>query len=152
MDELKSQLLRFNSIYNDTNHTYHRLALSLGLPDCAFLILYLLRMSDRLYTQSEICELMCLSRQTVNSALKTLAAAGHLEFVHSDGNKKNKLLKLTERGISFCETSVDRVIGLEINALSEFTPDELELLLRLNRKFAICLRAEAEKLISPDSR
>ena len=74
MDELKSQLLRFNSIYNDTNRTYHRLALSLGLPDCAFLILYLLRMSDRLYTQSEICELMCLSRQTVNSALKTLAA------------------------------------------------------------------------------
>ena len=144
MNELKSQLLRFNSVYNDSNRTYHRLALSLGLPDSAFYILYLIRTGDRLYTQSEICEVMCLSKQTVNSALKNLSASGYIEFVYSDGNKKNKRLKLTEAGTRFCETNVDKVITLELDALSKFSEDELDLLISLNNKFAYCLREEAD--------
>ena len=148
MNELTSQLLRFNAIYNDTNRTYHKLALNLGLPDSAFWILYLIRSGEKLYTQSEICEVMCLSRQTVNSALKSLSSSGYIELVYSDGNKKNKHLKLTEAGKNFCETSVDKVIGLELSALSKFTAEELKLLLTLNNKFAICLREESDKIIT----
>ena len=61
-----------NRLYNETNQLYHRLARHSGLSDCAFWLLYALRDEDGPLTQTQLSTLLCLPKQTVNSALKQM--------------------------------------------------------------------------------
>lgn len=65
-------LTQFNNLYKEMDDVYHSLARHYGLSDCAFWILYTIRENKDGYTQSQLCEMLSLSKQTVNSALKTL--------------------------------------------------------------------------------
>ena len=69
-----------NRIYNETNQLYHRLARACGLSDCAFWLLYTLREEEEPLTQTQLSEILCLPRQTVNSALKRLVKEGCLRL------------------------------------------------------------------------
>ena len=145
--KLHQMLLRYNSIYKDTDQVYHHFARAFGLSDCAFWILYLLQESDRTYTQAEICDTLSFARQTVNSALKNMQMQGMIRLVPDSCNKKNKLLCLTPQGERFVEETVDRVIDAELSTLEQFSPEERETFLALNQKYAVCLRKEGKKLL-----
>lgn len=145
---LRRLLLRYNSIYKDTDQVYHQFARAFGLSDCAFWILYLLEESDRTYTQAEICDTLSFARQTVNSALKSMQAQGTIHLVPDEHSKKNKLVCLTPQGEQFVRVTVDRVIDAELSTLEQFSPEERELFLNLNHKYAVCLRREEEKLLA----
>ena len=145
--KLHQMLLRYNSIYKDTDQVYHQFARAFGLSDCAFWILYLLQESDRTYTQAEICDTLSFARQTVNSALKNMQAQGMIRLVPDSRNKKNKLLCLTAQGERSVEETVDRVIDAELSTLEQFSPEEREMFLALNQKYALCLRKEGNKLL-----
>lgn len=146
--KLHQLLLRYNSIYKDTDQVYHRLARAFGLSDCAFWILYLLQESDRTYTQAEICDTLSFARQTVNSAMKNMQAQGILRLVPDARSKKNKLICLTPQGEQLAQKTVDRVIDAELSTLEQFSPEEREIFLALNQKYAVCLRREGEKLLA----
>lgn len=145
--KLHQMLLRYNSIYKDTDQVYHQFARAFGLSDCAFWILYLLQESDRTYTQAEICDTLSFARQTVNSALKNMQAQGMIRLVPDSRNKKNKHLCLTAQGEQFVEETVDRVIDAELSTLEQFSPEEREMFLVLNQKYSLCLRKEGNKLL-----
>lgn len=146
--KLHQLLLRYNSIYKDTDQVYHRLARAFGLSDCAFWILYLLQESDRTYTQAEICDTLSFARQTVNSAMKNMQSQGILRLVPDARSKKNKLICLTPQGEQLAQKTVDRVIDAELSTLEQFSPEERETFLALNQKYAVCLRREGEKLLA----
>ena len=130
--DVKEKLLRFNRIFKDTDQTYHEVAHFFGLSDSAFWILYLLRESDRSYTQSSVCEEISLSRQTVHSALKNLQKEGYIVLKSEEGNRKNKRLCLTEQ-------------EAELDALEQFSETELEQFLTLYAKYGQCFHREAER-------
>lgn len=138
-------LIEYNRIFKDTDEIYHTFAKNYGLSDCAFWIFYMLRETDSQYTQSDICDMLCMPRQSVNSAIKSLEKEGYIELRPAENNKKNKILYVTEKGTDFTKKSVDKVIDAEIKALEGFSQDELEFFLDLSRKYAHLLRNEAEK-------
>ena len=53
-------------------------------------------------TQTKLCGALFLSKQTVNSALKKLESRGYLRMESMSGDRRNKLLSLTDRGRSCC--------------------------------------------------
>lgn len=61
----------FISASKEIDEVYHMLALKFGLSDSAMWILCTMREANRELTQSEIAQEMSMSRQTVNSAIKT---------------------------------------------------------------------------------
>ena len=134
-----------NRIYNETNQLYHRLARVCGLSDCAFWILYTLREEESPLTQTQMSALLCLPKQTVNSALKQLVEAGCLRLEAVDGNLKNKQVCLTERGEALLRDSVDQVFRLEERAAARLTAEERSALLVLQEKLLESFRAETER-------
>ena len=65
-------LKEFDSLYKMIDDVYHEIALSMHLTDSAFLILYcLLELGDGC-SQKDICKLYSISKQTVNSSVKSL--------------------------------------------------------------------------------
>ena len=143
--DVKEKLMRFNRIFKDTDQTYREVAHFFGLSDSAFWILYLLRESDRSYTQSSVCEEISLSRQTVHSALKNLQKEGYIVLKSEEGNRKNKRLCLTDQGSQLAEKTVDRVLEAELDALEQFSETELEQFLTLYAKYGQCFHREAER-------
>lgn len=138
-------LIRYNRIFKDTDKIYHNFAKSYGLSDCAFWILYLLRETDTQYTQAEICNMLSLPRQTVNSALKNLQSEGYISLTPVENNKKSKILVLTEKGEVLAKNSADMVLKAEIKVLRQFSENELQLFLSLSEKYAVLLRKEYEE-------
>lgn len=138
-------LIRYNRIFKDTDKIYHNFAKSYGLSDCAFWILYLLRETDTQYTQAEICNMLSLPRQTVNSALKNLQSEGYISLTPVENNKKSKMLVLTEKGEGLAKNSADMVLKAEIKVLRQFSENELQLFLSLSEKYAVLLRKEYEE-------
>ena len=71
-------LKEFDSLYKMIDDVYHEIALSMHLTDSAFLILYcLLELGDGC-SQKDICKLYSISKQTVNSSVKSLEDKGIL--------------------------------------------------------------------------
>ena len=134
-------------IYNETNLLYHRLARSCGLSDCAFWLLYTLRAEESSMTQTQLCELLSLSKQTVNSALKKLVGQGYLRLEAADGNLKNKQVMLTDRGEELLRRTVDRVFGVENAAGARLTAEERRALLTLSQKLLDAFLAETETFL-----
>ena len=71
-------LLAYNWETKLLDDVYRSAVKKCGLPECAFWILYTLRMEPDSFTQARICEFLREPKQTVNSALKKLEAGGYL--------------------------------------------------------------------------
>lgn len=94
-------LKEFDSLYKMIDDVYHEIALSMHLTDSAFLILYcLLELGDGC-SQKDICKLYSISKQTVNSSVKSLEDKGVL--IRKAGVGRDIHLFFTEFGREFSE-------------------------------------------------
>lgn len=92
-------LKEFDSLYKMIDDVYHEIALSMHLTDSAFLILYcLLELGDGC-SQKDICKLYSISKQTVNSSVKSLEDKGVL--IRKAGVGRDIHLFFTEFGQNF---------------------------------------------------
>ena len=93
--DARKLLRQYNEIYKQMDDVYHSLARHYGLSDSAFWILYLLRETDKISTQSDLCSELSLSKQTIHSGLKSLEANGYLRLEQEEGNRRNKKISRT---------------------------------------------------------
>lgn len=90
-------LLEYNTIFKENDVIYRRMAAQFGLSDSAFWILYCLRESATPLTQKQLCESIYMSKQTINSALKSLERNGFITLT-TGKDRRSKFLVLTEAG------------------------------------------------------
>ena len=138
------EIRRFNYLIGETDAVYHELALKLGLSDSAMMILYTICDCGDCCPLQEICRLSCLSKQTINSALRKLEADGLL-YLEPSG-KKSKIVHLTEKGIQFANDTVVRVIEMENDIFRSFSKEDLEIYLSLTERFLIELQKKTKEL------
>lgn len=131
---LSKKMLELNEIMKETDDLYRNLAKKFKMSDCMIWILYILREDDRSVTQSDICNMMYMPKQTVNSSLKKMEAEGYIELLNIN-DKRSKQVCLTEKGVDLANNTVDIIISKENNALSKMDEKEQELLINLLRKF-----------------
>ena len=118
----------------ENNDLYSNLAKKFKMSDCMLWILYILREENKVLTQSDICNMMCIPKQTVNSSLKKMEAEGYIELLNIN-DKRSKQVSFTEKGLDLANNTVDIIISKENNALSKMDEKEQELLINLLRKF-----------------
>ena len=127
---LSKKMLELNEIMKDTDDLYRNLAKKFKMSDCMIWILYILREDDRSVTQSDICNMMYMPKQTVNSSLKKLESEGYIEFLNIN-DKRSKQVCLTEKGVDLANNTVDIIISKENNALSKMDKEEQALFINL---------------------
>lgn len=71
--DLKSTIRRYYQIWLETNELYSQWAEQHGITINTLLVLYMVRNTERC-TQTDLCRMLMLPKQTVNSILKTLKA------------------------------------------------------------------------------
>ena len=133
-------------LYRESDKLYYELARDCGLSETAYWIIYALEVSGGSVTQRQIASDFSYSKQTVNSALKTLEARGLVELAPDEGDRRAKLVSLTAAGRAFAEERVRPAIAAEDRAFTSLAPAERAELVRLVRAYASAIDAEVTRL------
>ena len=145
-DPIAAQLAAFNQLYKEMDEIYHVYAKEQGISDTVFWILYSLYENNSSYIQKELCSEWHYPPQTVNSALKSLEKQGIISLEAVPGNKKNKLVSLTEHGLTLTQRVIARLTHAERNAILSMTADERRTLLSLTEKYTEFLRRHVRRI------
>lgn len=110
----------------EVNGLYHDHAVKYGLTDVTMWIYYTLYVTAEPQTQSDICTYWYYSRQTINTALKAMEAAGDVRLEPVPGNRKSKRVVLTDSGMVKAQQMVTPLIKAESRVLDTFSDQEKE--------------------------
>lgn len=138
-------MAEYNNILKENDNLYRGVAKNLGLPECAFWILYALRADSGVLTQSGICDFLYQPKQTVNSALKNLESEGYIRLLHAD-DRRIKPIRLTQKGLELAEKTVDKVIAAERMALLDLSEAGQKAFIGLFRQYTDALEKQMRDL------
>ncbi len=137
-------LRQINYLTNEIDYLYHRASLKLGITDSVSIVLYIIYDEGGRCPVSDIYKKTGISKQTVNSALRSLEKEGILCLEQNTGRRKTAVL--TDKGRAYTENTAARLYQAEINALGNWQDEEVMTYIRLLKKFKDCLQIEIEKL------
>ncbi|MBO5566134.1 MAG: MarR family transcriptional regulator [Succinivibrio sp.] len=140
MEKINSTLLEFMAVSSEIDKAYHKAAVKLGLSDTKIYILYFL--SQKKYSQKQICDLCGISKQTVNSAIKNLIAE---DIVCPLRGEKNEIITLTSKGEKLIDEKISLLIRAENNAIAQWSEEDRTRIVSLNKNFLSAFLKEIEK-------
>ena len=134
----------FDRMLNGLDRIYSEFARTCGLSDCAYWMLVDTSVAGGSVAVSRLTSEWFYSKQTINSAIKTLAARGLATLEFAEGSRKNKVVCLTEEGRRFAERYALPAQKAERQAFEALEPWEQREIMRLVGKFSHALNEECE--------
>lgn len=86
-------------------------------------------------TQTEVCRRTFQSKQTVNLIVKNLLRDGYVTVAEMPEDRRNKRVRMTDAGRTYCGKVVRHITWAEDTAMSLLTPEEQKTLIDLSRTF-----------------
>lgn len=114
LDRFFDELHRIDVAYAD----YSR---RIGVSDSVMYVLDYLYDHDGA-SQRDICNYTMIPRQTINNIISSLAEQDYISLSESKGDRRVKLVHLTESGRRYCNALVTPERAAEYRAMSELAP------------------------------
>lgn len=137
------EMQRFNYLAGETNNLYHKAAVKLGLSGSSMAVLYALCYEGKCGI-TDVCRLMGIQKQTVNSALRKLESEDIVRLEALDG--KHKQIALTPKGERFVKKTAAKLIAAENNVFNNWSEADRREYLRLTEKYLVDFQKEVDKL------
>ena len=137
-------LVDFDRMLNGLDHIYSEFSRTCGLSDCAYWMLVDTSAAGGSVAVSRLTSEWFYSKQTINSAIKTLTARGFATLEFAEGSRKNKVVCLTKEGRQFAERYALPAQKAEQRAFDALELGEQRELMRLFGKFSHALGEECE--------
>lgn len=137
-------LVDFDRMLNGLDHIYSEFSRACGLSDCAYWMLVDTSTAGGSVAVSRLTSEWFYSKQTINSAIKTLTARGLATLEFAEGSRKNKVVCLTEEGRQFAERYALPAVEAEQRAFGALESWEQREIMRLIGKFSQVLDEECE--------
>lgn len=134
----------FDRLLNRLDHIYSEFSRACGLSDCAYWMLVDTSTAGGSIAVSRLTSEWFYSKQTINSAIKTLTARGFATLEFAEGSRKNKVVRLTEAGMRFAEQYALPAQKAEQQAFEVLEPWEQREIMRLIEKFSHALGDECD--------
>ncbi len=134
----------FDRLLNRLDHIYSEFSRACGLSDCAYWMLVDTSTAGGSIAVSRLTSEWFYSKQTINSAIKTLTARGFATLEFAEGSRKNKVVRLTEAGMRFAEQYALPAQEAEQQAFEVLEPWEQREIMRLIEKYSHALGDECD--------
>lgn len=134
----------FDRLLNGLDHIYSEFSRACGLSDCAYWMLVDTSTAGGSIAVSRLTSEWFYSKQTINSAIKTLTARGFATLEFAEDSRKNKVVRLTEAGMRFAEQYALPAQEAEQQAFEVLEPWEQREIMRLIEKFSHALGDECD--------
>ncbi len=143
--DMPSEAKRLDDIWQSIDSVYEYYAKQLGLNSTTLYLLHIIHTSEPC-TQKQICDIMMLPKQTVNTIVRDYQNKGLLETTESPEDRRQKHVRLTRRGKDYCNQILPPVAEAEAYAMAQFTDDERSMMFTLMEKYS---KSFTSKLLNP---
>lgn len=140
---IKEQIRMMNYAIDGIVSVYGNLAKKCGLSYNGLMVFYVIEEYGKC-TQKKISEILQLSKSTVHSILLDFVKNGYVVLNTEESNKKEKLIKLTQKGEIYVKEVMDKVHKVEIEAMKKLGEDICLQLVKSNTAFYEALKNEVE--------
>lgn len=96
--------------------------------------------------QSEICERLSATKQTVSMIIKKFWKLGYLSLTEATTDRRNKIVRFTEAGKEYAKKIIPPAAKAEINAMAKMSGEDIKELIRLTEIFSEHMKNEFNKL------
>ena len=96
--------------------------------------------------QSDICERLSATKQTVSAIIKKFLKQGYVSLTESETDRRNKIVRFTKAGIEYTQKIIPPAAHAEIDAMSELSGEDISELVRLTTLFSRCMREKFESI------
>lgn len=141
-EELKMQIRRMNQRIKELGSIYHTAANQIGVSDGEIAVWSALLTAEQDYSQQELCDLLSLPRQTVNSVISKMVKKGFVYLEHIPGTRNQKTIHLTQQGRDFGRDQVQWIFQAEERALERADPRQVQICIEMIETFTRHLRKE----------
>lgn len=86
--------------------------------------------------QSEICERLSATKQTISAIIKKFMKRGYISLEVSPDDRRNKVVRFTNSGIDYVKKIIPSAADAEINAMGELNSNDIKELVRLTTMFS----------------
>lgn len=136
----KGMIDLINQKIKELNSIYHSAASKSGISDGEICIWSALLNSEEEYSQQDLCDLLFLPKQTVNSIVSNLIKKGFVFLEHVPGTRNRKVIRLSEAGQAYGKEKVMWIFQAEQEAMEGSDPQEVQSTIFMLEKYIVRLR------------
>ena len=96
--------------------------------------------------QSEICDRLSATKQTVSAIIKKFWKLGYLSLIKSETDRRNKIVRFTEAGVEYTKKIIPPAANAEIDAMAELSEEDIAELVRLTTLFSEQMKAKFQAI------
>lgn len=115
---------------------YERYARKHGLTAKELFVLDIIWFSPEGCLQSDICERLSATKQTVSAIIKKFLKKGYVSLTESKADRRNKIVRFTKEGIEYTQKIIPPAANAEIAAMAELPAEDIAELVRLTTLFS----------------
>ena len=120
----------------DRQHAvYANCAKANGLTVNELFVLDILWFANSGVTQKEIIERLSANKQTISAVVARFLKDGYITLVKTDDDRRNKIIRFTEKGKKYAEKIIPPAADAENLAMADLNEEEMNELVRLTIKF-----------------
>ena len=131
-------------VWGQANEIYSSWAASKGINYYLLFVLYALE-GQKAMTKKKICICTGLTKQTVNSVIRTLKEDGYIELASGCEDRREKQIILTEKGIAYSGELIASLREMEHRVLQIMGNDRAQQMLDDIALYNTLLEKEMEK-------
>lgn len=96
--------------------------------------------------QSEICDRLCATKQTVSMIIKKFWKLGYLSLTESTTDRRNKIVRFTEAGKEYAKKIIPPAAKAEIDTMAKMSGEDIKELIRLTEIFSEHMKNNFDKI------
>lgn len=96
--------------------------------------------------QTDICERLSATKQTISAIIKKFLRKGYVTLTESETDRRNKIIRFTSEGISYVEKIIPPAAKAEIDAMNQMSGEDIAELVRLTTLFSQHMKEKFEEL------
>lgn len=96
--------------------------------------------------QTDICERLSATKQTISAIIKKFLKKGYVTLTESETDRRNKIIRFTSEGIAYVEKIIPPAAKAEIDAMNQLSEEDIAELVRLTTLFSQHMKEKFEEL------
>ena len=145
-EEVRSQVNKYCLLRDVQFAAYELYARAHGLTAKELFVLDVIWFAPDGCLQSEICERLSATKQTVSAIIKKFLKKGYVTLTEVETDRRNKIIRFTEAGMEYAGGIIPPAAEAEIDAMAELPEDDIAELVRLTTLFSGHMREKFGKI------
>lgn len=128
-EKINDQIDNYYDLWFKTNDIYSDWAKRHNIQENVLFTLYVINSAVPYCTQSQICNKLYLPKQTVSQILSGLEKDGYISKETNAEDRRNKIIKFTEKGERFATRILEELKAAEIEAFSQLSEKQRSIII-----------------------